>query len=183
MRYRLQSASPISFNPRSRASSASRASSNGRTRSSTTSATAFSALVERDALLLADDMGLGKTIQTAAALRILFRLATDRVRSTGRAREPRSSSGAARFANGRPSFERARSGARLQNARSSGKRRHTSTSRATRHFAPTSRRTPTRRRDGVCGTSSSSTRRRRSRTATPRSAGLQTATARAAPGP
>jgi len=32
------------------------------------------ALVARDALLLADDMGLGKTVQTAAALRILFRL-------------------------------------------------------------------------------------------------------------
>ncbi|MEO9175733.1 MAG: SNF2-related protein, partial [Gaiellales bacterium] len=32
------------------------------------------ALVESDALLLADDMGLGKTVQTAAALRILFRL-------------------------------------------------------------------------------------------------------------
>ena len=31
-------------------------------------------LVARDALLLADDMGLGKTVQTAAALRILFRL-------------------------------------------------------------------------------------------------------------
>lgn len=32
------------------------------------------ALIARDALLLADDMGLGKTVQTAAALRILFRL-------------------------------------------------------------------------------------------------------------
>lgn len=31
-------------------------------------------LIARDALLLADDMGLGKTVQTAAALRILFRL-------------------------------------------------------------------------------------------------------------
>ena len=34
----------------------------------------IAALIGRDALLLADDMGLGKTVQTAAAMRILFRL-------------------------------------------------------------------------------------------------------------